>query len=70
MVMSPGTGGGSRYRVSLVAEMCAVLTFDSQKELLFLVIRVTLDCISSASVALNFLAFVCGKAVQSWQDLV
>ena len=45
-----------------VAAVCAVLTFDSQKELLFLVIRVTQGQTSSASVALNILAFVGGKS--------
>ena len=44
-----------------VAVVCAVLTFDSQKELLFLVIRGTQGQTSSASVALNILAFVGGK---------
>lgn len=45
-----------------VAAMCAVLTFDSQKDLLFLVIRVTQGQTSSASVGLNILAFVGGKS--------
>lgn len=45
-----------------VAAVCAALTFDSQKELLFLVIRGTQGQTSSASVALNILAFVGGKS--------
>ena len=47
-----------------VVRVCAVLTFDSQKELLFLVIRVTQGQTSSASVGLNILAFVGGGSQQ------
>lgn len=66
MVMSLGTRGWVGHRVSAVAEMCAVLTFDSQKELLLSSEshKAKLFCLS----CVDCLAFVGGKPAESWQD--
>lgn len=68
MVLPLGTRGRFGYWVSAVAEMCAVLTFDSQRELLLS--SESHKAKSSASVAMTVLAFEGGKPAEAWQHQV